>query len=120
MGTCNLICVYHKGRFVIAQYCQWDGYPEGQGRLIYRSAVGEKIISLWPSLLRDTGAKILEIVAQATAEKRVPIVLDLDFDLSCECVMPACGYPAYVYVVKVSWGSRGVCLDFFDIEDIPP
>jgi len=33
--------------------------------------------------------------------------------------MPVCGYPAYVYVVKVSWGSRGVHLDFFDIEDIP-
>jgi len=33
--------------------------------------------------------------------------------------MPACGYPAYVYVVKVSWGSRGVYLDFFDIQGIP-
>jgi len=33
--------------------------------------------------------------------------------------MPTCGYPAYVYVVKVSWGSRGVYLDFFDIQGIP-
>src|ERR1051325_10492051 len=31
MGTRNLICLFYKGRFVVAQYCQWDGYPEGQG-----------------------------------------------------------------------------------------
>ncbi|KAN0070949.1 hypothetical protein V8E54_011114, partial [Elaphomyces granulatus] len=131
MGTRNLICVYYKGRFVIAQYCQWDGYPEGQGQGIlmfllesgnierlkeglqylttltqegmeelenaiqhdlesqpnYSTGVGEKLISLWPSLSRDTGAKILEIVAQATAEKRVPIVRYLGFandGMSCE------------------------------------
>ncbi|KAF2194392.1 hypothetical protein K469DRAFT_773578, partial [Zopfia rhizophila CBS 207.26] len=30
-GTRHLICVFHKGRFVVAQYGQWDGYPEGQG-----------------------------------------------------------------------------------------
>jgi hypothetical protein len=34
MGTRNLIYVYHRGRFVIADYTQWDGYPEGQGERI--------------------------------------------------------------------------------------
>lgn len=31
MGTRNLTCVLHDGRFKIAQYCQWDGYPRGVG-----------------------------------------------------------------------------------------
>ncbi|WEW57653.1 hypothetical protein PRK78_003120 [Emydomyces testavorans] len=36
MGTRSLICVWYKGRFVIAQYTQFDGYPEGQGTTILR------------------------------------------------------------------------------------
>jgi hypothetical protein len=32
MGTRSLICVFYKGRFVIAQYTQFDGYPEGEGQ----------------------------------------------------------------------------------------
>jgi len=144
MGTRNLICVYYKGRFVVAQYCQWDGYPEGQGVTILKflwksgniellkeglqyivtltqegvnelhnavrqelesqprdpeaenlrygsfhisSRVDQKMFSLWPSLSRDTGAKILEIITQATAEKNVYIVQDLNFandGLFCE------------------------------------
>lgn len=31
MGTRHLICVFYRSRFVVAQYGQWDGYPEGQG-----------------------------------------------------------------------------------------
>lgn len=31
MGTRNLICVYLDGEYKVAQYGQWDGYPEGQG-----------------------------------------------------------------------------------------
>ncbi|KFY77831.1 hypothetical protein V499_02862 [Pseudogymnoascus sp. VKM F-103] len=31
MGTRHLICVFYLGRFVIAQYGQFDGYPEVQG-----------------------------------------------------------------------------------------
>ena len=136
MGTRNLICVFYKGRFVIAQCTQFDGYPEGQGvetlkflqdsanveRLkgglqhIYKLSheelqqmeeeiknldieaqkgdlmtgvhfVSSAIYTLWPSLSRDTGAEILEIVAQATTENPVPIQLDLAFanhDLFCE------------------------------------
>ena len=35
MGTRSLTCVVQEGEFKVAQYCQWDGYPEGQGRTIY-------------------------------------------------------------------------------------
>ena len=31
MGTRNLTAVYKDGEYCVAQYGQWDGYPEGQG-----------------------------------------------------------------------------------------
>lgn len=31
MGTRHLICVHDNGEYKVAQYGQWDGYPEGQG-----------------------------------------------------------------------------------------
>ena len=31
MGTRNLTCVVKNGEFVVAQYGQWDGYPDGNG-----------------------------------------------------------------------------------------
>ena len=31
MGTRHLIAVYYDGAYRIAQYGQWDGYPNGQG-----------------------------------------------------------------------------------------
>ena len=31
MGTRHLICVVKNGEYKVAQYGQWDGYPEGQG-----------------------------------------------------------------------------------------
>lgn len=34
MGTRNLTCVVLNGKYRIAQYCQWDGYPSGQGRTV--------------------------------------------------------------------------------------
>jgi hypothetical protein len=139
MGCRSLICVYYRGRFVVAQYCQWDLWVatdnEGEGMGILRflwepgnierlreglqyiaTPTGEgweqllntishdvesgetprdpevdspyyepreyaenKIISLWPSLSRDTGSNILKMIAQATAEIPVPIDLHLGF-----------------------------------------
>lgn len=34
MGTRNLTCVVLDGEYKVAQYCQWDGYPDGQGLTI--------------------------------------------------------------------------------------
>ena len=36
MGTRHLICIFYRGEWVVAQYGQWDGYPEGQGFKLYR------------------------------------------------------------------------------------
>lgn len=36
MGTRNLTCVVDRyGNYKVAQYCQWDGYPSGQGATVY-------------------------------------------------------------------------------------
>lgn len=34
MGTRHLICVTSGGQYRVAQYGQWDGYPEGQGLIV--------------------------------------------------------------------------------------
>ena len=36
MGTRHLICVVKDNEYKLAQYGQWDGYPEGQGVNILR------------------------------------------------------------------------------------
>lgn len=36
MGTRHLIAVMHEGRYKLANYGQWDGYPSGQGVDILR------------------------------------------------------------------------------------
>ena len=44
MGTRNLTAVYIDGEYKIAQYGQWDGYPEGQGltALMFCRAIADK------------------------------------------------------------------------------
>ena len=34
MGTRNLTCIKKNGEYILAKYCQWDGYYEGQGKTI--------------------------------------------------------------------------------------
>ena len=36
MGTRNLTMIKIDGKFKVAQYCQWDGYPRGVGSTVLR------------------------------------------------------------------------------------
>jgi hypothetical protein len=109
MGTRNLTKVIDKdGVTKVAQYGQWDGYPEGQGvnalihayshRLLeskldnchflsdeeiegYESilgASGKPIVEVYPTLSRDTCAEILGYVTYSVGE--VPLVDHSDFE----------------------------------------
>jgi hypothetical protein len=51
MGTRNLTCVFHDGKYKVAQYCQWDGYPSGQG---------VKVLEFLRKFKRDQFVKQLE------------------------------------------------------------
>ena len=135
MDTRHVVFVYYQGRFVLAQYGQFDGYPEAEGAVILefiqtpgnidrlkngldfiympskndlagihreiKEVVSETnkstdtvqplnydivVKSLFPSLSILMCGEILEIVAQATAEKRVPVSLNphLIYDDWCE------------------------------------
>ncbi|KAI1453117.1 hypothetical protein F4805DRAFT_386686 [Annulohypoxylon moriforme] len=164
MGTRNLICIRVNKQWVVAKYCQWDGYPTGQGVILFNflhvegnlarlragldyiyettkedrekiQEVAEAEVArlkaldrqglynylaplmskfplakkpedledyqiehyffdadrqnelLFPSLSRSTGGNILQLIANATAEHKLPIMSELEFAadwFSCE------------------------------------
>jgi hypothetical protein len=130
MGTRHLVAVQMNGEYKLAQYGQWDGYPEGQGvhvldflkngdieafkRNLAKTyqPTDEEQAKLWlevgvdivetkgmvpysksdefakkfPSLHRNTGAGILQLVADSEEEK-IPVDLAIEFaadSLFCE------------------------------------
>ena len=132
MGTRNLTIVVVNKEIKVAQYCQWDGYPSGQGLTIVKFfrdilesspaklalfknkvlnnatfCASDEVSKLWeyvgvkdgwatldqadefkklhPTLHRDTGAEVLNIINQSNAT--VPLENDIEFvknGLSCE------------------------------------
>lgn len=89
MGTRNLTIVKLGGKVKVAQYCQWDGYPTGQGETIsefirekldlrkfkakvkaLQFATDEEVESLWKSC----GAKgeFVTMDISETFEKKYP------------------------------------------------
>ena len=121
MGTRNLICVVEGGKYRVAQYGQWDGYPSGQGMGVLnflrnngtkslqdglrwcrwltqceerkrwaefgvdidansfvKMDIADRFYNRYPELSRDTGSKILHIVANADA----PLVLSNEHDFA--------------------------------------
>ena len=103
MGTRHLICVFKDGEYKVAQYGQWDGYPEGQGVCILeflnswdRDKFEKNVLTTqwledhewdvckYPHLSRDVGADILKKVEQ---ERGLKLYNQIDFardSLMCE------------------------------------
>lgn len=113
MGTRNLIAVMVGGAYRVAQYGQWDGYPDGQGVAVLRflrsakrqaalaknarttrwatkedfalaKAHGDGWQQRWPEWSRDTAAKILTMVAE---QQGMALKNEVDFagdSLFCE------------------------------------
>lgn len=93
MGTRNLTLVYHKGKYRIAQYCQWDCHPEGQGATILKSLLEPgSIEALAAALDADTvveapddeecrhfGARVLYTIVQA-AENRQQVFVKSELE----------------------------------------
>lgn len=144
MGTRNLTAVAIDNGYKVAQYCQWDGYPTGQGHTIleflktadldtFKRQVREKTFygtsaeidaayakfsnngwmtfeqskafkeSEFGYLSRDTGAKVLEVVYNASD----PVMLcdSIDFakdSLFCE----------YAYVIDLNRDVLEVYIGF--------
>jgi len=109
MGTRNLTKVIdRKGKTVVAQYGQWDGYPAGQGlNALYHlhnlgsiesnlskchflseseienynsiiSASEKPVFDIYPTLSRDIGADVLGYIAYATHQ--IPLTDSSDFE----------------------------------------
>jgi hypothetical protein len=84
MGTRNVTVVRFKKVVKVAQYCQWDGYPSGEGKVIakfiqtkmnlekFKVKVDQLEFKEWDGkgeelpaeYNRDTGAKILELIQE--------------------------------------------------------
>jgi hypothetical protein len=143
------------GEYKVAQYGQWDGYPEGQGVRVLdflkngdvealKRNVGkayepteEDSIRMWaefgvdivaskgmveygkgqafgekyPSLDRDTGAGILELIAESDDADKIPLRVDIGFagdSLFCE----------WAYVIDFDIGTFEV-FKGFNQEPVP-
>jgi hypothetical protein len=85
MGTRNLTIVYSDGEYKVAKYCQWDGYPQGQGTTILnflregfdkdkltvevaklREATEEEVQAAWVECGAEPGS---EFVSMAVGDK---------------------------------------------------
>ena len=88
MGTRNLTAVVLDGEYKVAQYCQWDGYPSGQGATIakfiekemnfkkFKKAVSncrfiteEEVGNLWKEAGADSSGMVSMDVSDSFKEK---------------------------------------------------
>lgn len=101
MGTRHLTMIISNGETKVAQYGQWDGYPEGQGATVLEflkscdiDLFRNKVNSLrwiteaeagrlnsadnwsgdYPYLSRDTGAQILNAIQYGEIRKRESVI----------------------------------------------
>lgn len=124
MGTRHLVCIYHAGRFIVAQYGHYDGYPEGVGAgatilkflatpgNIARLRAGIPFIKVEHEEGSLDGAEVLSTVAGAGERSaEVEVGFDLEFasdSLFCEWayVVDLDGEVLEVYQGGVRWDAK--------------
>lgn len=84
MGTRNLTIVKVKGKIKVAQYCQWDGCPTGQGKDIARFIHSKAfdLAALRRNVSKLTWAKPAEIKDTWTACGADPESTSVSFDIA--------------------------------------
>ncbi|TKX19474.1 hypothetical protein C1H76_8323 [Elsinoe australis] len=89
MGTRNLILIYHAGKYKIAQYSQWDGYPSGAGLKVLKFLADPanlpKLIANLDKLYEPTQTDIDGF--NAAAEKigeDAQIIMETDEFINCQ------------------------------------
>lgn len=129
MGTRNLTAVFYNGEYKVAQYGQWDGYPDGVGiavlefiRAVDIKEFKKKLskvrfiteeekstfhikypdwVERFPHLSRDAGAKILKYVMHGATDLKNSINFAGD-SLFCE----------WCYVIDLDKGTLEVFKGF--------
>lgn len=101
MGTRNIVCVYYKDKFVIAQYEGHNGYPAVTGVHVLKFLTPDNMDKFKDGLqfirvydgneMSKSGSSVLDDVANASERRTsVTVGLDLDFasdSLFCEWAM---------------------------------
>jgi hypothetical protein len=59
MGTRNLTIVHQDCNYKVAQYCRWDGHPEGQGKIVL-----EALHQINLSDFREKVAKVNQVTTE--------------------------------------------------------
>lgn len=129
MGTRHLIVVKSNKKTKVAQYGQWDGYPEGQGveilhflktsnlSLFKRMVDGLSFygsdkehegldVDTNPELSRDTSAKLLNLIYAGSVRKVIDSEEFADDSLFCE----------WCYVIDLDKNTLEVYSDFGNPE----
>ncbi|OTA98754.1 hypothetical protein M426DRAFT_325712 [Hypoxylon sp. CI-4A] len=72
MGTRNLICIRVNKKWVVAQYCQYDGYPEGQGLIAFRFLKNADIVRFRERLANvyEPSDEVFKLIAVANKNGR--------------------------------------------------
>lgn len=123
MGTRNLTCVVEGGKFRIAQYGQWDGYPEGQGATILnflKNRFDESLFRRKLALLRVVSDAEIDALPKdtdnATFSRLYPM---LNRDIGGEILEKIQNAPPPVAVqLSTSFAADSLCCEWCYVVDL--
>lgn len=130
MGTRNVVQVVKDGKVVVAQYGQWDGYPEGQGKTIakflHEEMEKEAFLEALGNVRWQTYADMENIVAElakafpdrASPDDWYDMELDMEQAQWLKSVYPEMSRDTGAGILKVIQDKKGVLVLMDDSEFI--